>query len=254
MSKSITDSSPKTWFVNHGLPWSDVTSAILNEQGVGCADDLKFLEPDIVAHLFEHEKPIIKAKARSAWKELEGAQTTIRAHPIDVESQPVTREQTQKAFVTPSISPMATASIALFVLSLILGVVCVASTNTANNCSGCDYEKHGNTARGSGGSAIVLFAVATPLAFCAGRSYLNYKSQQQPYVKRESGNCCACPFGMAIAGWIIFAINILNAIAILVISFDENSETSAGLVISAVIGNTLAWSLMFAYSEMARKA
>jgi hypothetical protein len=254
---NCNDSSVKSWFTNRGLPWSDDISAILNGQGVQCVNDLKFLEQAVFTGLFEHEKPVIKAKAKQAWEEV-GTQpiSIVPAQPaiIDVESQyyPQTGSQATTVFANPSISPLAIASICVFAIGFILGIVCIAKLNTANSCFNCDWDRLVTQAQGTGGSAIVFFAIATPLLFCAGRSYLNQKRQQQPDFKADSAGCCACPQGMAITAWVFFGLDILNSVFLLIASF--NSDVPTGLVVSALIGNTFAWSLMLAYSEMARRA
>ena len=73
-----------------------------------------------------------------------------------------------------------------------------------DNSSGCDPMKAWNVAKGMGVTSFVLFALATPLAFYAGRAYLPSKTREEVRTNRACGNPRCCPFNMALYAWIFF--------------------------------------------------
>ncbi len=272
MTSHVATGSIKGWFTDRSLPWSDATVEKLDDQGVEYIEDLKLLEPAVFANLFKDQKPIVRAKAKLAWEELMGEvlpAATAMPIPVPVEANDIeTHQQAPPSAVEGGVktierfSPLAVASIFTLILGLVLGFTCVTVTNMSENCDSrstyCDWDSMRNEALGTGGAAIILFAVSTTLAFSAGREYLNFKMKREPQWRpnQGQGGCGSCSGGMAIAGWVFFGLTILydTFIFIFAVAFGEMYEVTSGNIASALVGGCFAWGLMFGYSEMVRRA
>jgi len=179
-------------------------------------------------------------------------------------------------------SKFSTVSAVFFALALMLGVACAMKTYEAYNGPSAGSfvyemkeniiqmagERYGeenvqhladraedivnehlqvrNVALGTGCAALIQFAIATLCSFYAG---MRHRAHAKQRGQRE--HCCQA--GFLIASWIVFALSFVNALLILVLAFDEASVIKPELVWTALIGSTVAWMLMFGYSEMARR-
>ena len=281
---SYADPNIEGWYSSHGLPWSGETATKLSELGVECVDDLKYLDQDAVDSLFKDEKPVVKGKVKVAWKKLEDDDepplvTAIR----DVESQDELPGETK----VPKLSIPAGISIALSVLGLIFGIVTCVKGDQAydclynsyyyyggggyydeygnwisyNNSSGCDRDaarKAREIARGMGLTSFILFALATPLAFWVGRTYLPSKTREAVQTNRACANPRCCPFNMALYAWIFFLGAFAWGLAFCIMFWGGQdpsyySSMNGSLYASVLVPNFVAWSLMFGYAEMVRK-
>ena len=73
MSTNQADSNVKGWFLAHRLPWNDaVQKFVLVDQGVEVVEDLKCIPKPLFLQQFLGEKPVVKVRAKMAWKELGG--------------------------------------------------------------------------------------------------------------------------------------------------------------------------------------
>lgn len=220
---SYADPNIEGWFAIRGLPWSKETAMKLREQGAECVDDLKFLDRDVVNSLFKDEKPVVKAKAKAAWKDLEvNNEQAIR----DIESQ----GEQLPASTVPEVCITAGISVFLSILGLVFGIVSCAKAAEAYDCShsysynyyynedyyyneygwryeqrqeyGCDRDtarKALDVARGMALTSAIFYAIATPLAFYAGRAYLPSKTREGIQTNRACPNPRCCPFNMAVS-------------------------------------------------------
>eukprot|EP01082_Thalassiosira_pseudonana_P008866 g7813.t1 g7813 contig26:339476-340333(-) len=167
------------------------------------------------------------------------------------------KEEKKKS--TDEMSAVSIASVIIFAIGFIMGIVSVTKTNTAyevhetwlDEASGSksgslfeEWQMARNVALGTGAAAVMCFSVSTLLVFYSG---MTHKMKR----KAKGGYCLT---GFLIAGWIVFAMTFINDIVILVLAFDEDNIIYPEVVWSALIGNIFAWLLMFGYSEMARRA
>ena len=148
-------------------------------------------------------------------------------------------------------SPLSTASIIIFLIGLIMGIVCVVKTYGAyehRQSETTDREAYiicRTVALGTGAAGTMCFTISTLLSFYAGT---HHKMKNED----KKGSCCLG--GFLIAGWIIFCLTFINNLVIMVLAFDDDNVIYPELVWSALIGSMLSWMLMFGFSEMARRA
>lgn len=290
-------SSIKGWYASQGLPWSNETAAKLGELGVDCVDDIKYLDQDAIDSLFKDEKPVIKGKVKAAWKRLEDDDKHTAAPMVmaaaefpqetkrDVESQE--GQFPSDEMKVPKLSVAAGISIALSTLGLIFGIVSCVKGDQVYDCvynllsssynsyyddyytssyndssSGCDPTKVWNVAKGMGVTSFVLFALATPLAFYAGRAHLPSKTREEVRTNQACANPRCCPFNMALYAWIFFVGALAWGLAFCIIFYGGERGSSYSsynyynigtLYASVLVPNLFAWSLMFGYAEMVRK-
>lgn len=270
---SYADPNIEGWFAIRGLPWSKETAMKLREQGAECVDDLKFLDLDVVNSLFKDEKPVVKAKAKAAWKDLEvNNEQAIR----DIESQ----GEQLPASTVPEVCITAGISVFLSILGLVFGIVSCAKAAEAYDCYysysynyyyneygreqireyGCDRDtarKALDVARGMALTSAIFYAIATPLAFYAGRAYLPSKTREGIQTNRACPNPRCCPFNMALYSWLFYLGALAWTLSFLVFIYvDINGSYSSyngGFYSSALVPNFVAWSMMFGYAEMVRR-
>ena len=119
------------------------------------------------------------------------------------------------------------------------------------------YHKHGDydytfTPAGwaaliLGTIALILWIIATPIAFCAGRMYLSLR-----------GVRARATVGFAIAAWIIYGLNTINGIVLVwkviaesATKFDDG--TPVGWNVAVLIWALIEFLLMLTYVELARR-
>lgn len=97
-----------------------------------------------------------------------------------------------------------------------------------------------------GAVSLILFIIAVPLAFAAGRAYLTSRNA----VSSTNG---VCLIGYSVAAWIIYGLGIIDGIAALAVGASPDGEVGAGFVASVVFVLVIGWALMLTYAELARR-
>lgn len=133
--------------------------------------------------------------------------------------------------------PLAWASIFVWALMVVLGIVAFAKATKANAPGNENWEADGQAARSSGAVAILCAASATPLAYGAA---VRYRGRAQ--------------VALMIVSWIFYGVSLVNAVAIFALAFVPEVHVPAGVILGQVVLASLGWALMFAFSEAARRA
>lgn len=81
MASTVAD-----YFAAKGISLSATMATTLDEQGVASSGDLKYLKESVFLGLFADEKPIVQAKARAAWDEINSNSTMMISHPPVVQA------------------------------------------------------------------------------------------------------------------------------------------------------------------------
>ena len=97
---------------------------------------------------------------------------------------------------------------------------------------------------GTGAATLILFATTTLTSFAAG-------VRHRRGAKKRGMRPHYCQVGLLIAAWILFGLT--AALLIFALAFNEGTVIQPELVWTALLGSTVAWLLMFGYSEMARQ-
>lgn len=146
-------------------------------------------------------------------------------------------------------SKFSIASVIIFALALIFGVVCCIKAYEADEfppemIGGEQYEEVRIVCVGTGATATLCFSISTLLSFYAGMVH-RAKSQS------KKSHCLVS--GLVLSGWIIFCMTFMLDLICLVLAFDPDNLLDPAPVWTALIGSILNWMLMFSYSELTRR-
>lgn len=148
-------------------------------------------------------------------------------------------------------SKFSIASVIMFFLALVFGIVCVFKSYEAFDAREAgvgieddEYIVNRTIAMGTGAASTLCFTIAILGAFYAGMRHMSKSDGRK-------GHCCMGGFLMA--GGVIFCLVFIIELIVLVLAFDSENVIYPEIIWSALIGSILSWMLMFGYSEMARR-